>query len=160
MAVRRETVKRQFAEFLTNGNLEPGERLVAGVLTQSGPTPWLTGAIGIVFMLLLGMRWYFLAVTDRRLIGVRASLWSTRPTAVEWSAPLGSGALSDVDADAKLWSHLKFQRPGEAKAVRYHVHRIWRDDLREVLAAMRAPTPPAAGSVPPPPPPPEGPLLP
>src|ERR1051325_10095316 len=104
MAVRKDTVKRQFGEFLANGSLEPGERFVAGVLTQSGPTPWLTGAIGVV----VGMRWYFLAVTDRRLIGVRASLWTTRPTAVEWAVPLGSGMLSDVDADAKLWSHLKF----------------------------------------------------
>jgi hypothetical protein len=160
MAVRRETVKKQFGEALANGGLEPGEQIVAGVLSQSGPTPWLTGAIGLVFMLLLGMKYYFIAVTDRRVLFAQASLMSARPKGVvAWADPLGAGVVSDVDASAKLWSHFRYQRPGQPKATRFNVHRVWREDLQQVLAAMQAgpgsqPVPPAILQSPPTPPPP------
>src|SRR5437016_8999007 len=98
MAFRKATVKEQFGEVLSPV-LEPGERVRAGVLSQSGPTPWLTGAIGIVFMLMQGVRYYFIAATDRRVLFFRASLWSVRPRGgIEWADALGAGQLSDVDA--------------------------------------------------------------
>jgi len=141
MAFRKATIEEQFDSAIA-GVLEPGEEVRAGVLTQAGPTPWLTGAIGIVLMLALGMRYYFVAVTDRRVIFFGASLMNVKPTKLGWADPIGTGTLSDVDAGAALWSHFKYQRPGDAKATRFNVHRMWRDELQQVLsAASSAPLP-------------------
>jgi hypothetical protein len=150
MAFRKATVQEQFQQAIS-AILEPGERVEAGVLSQSGPTPWLSGAIGIVFMLVLGMRYYFIAVTDRRVLFMKASLMTVRPQRLGWADPRDVGTLSDVDADASLWSHFRYARPGETKATRFNVHRIWRDELRSVVSAMSSgassplPAPPPAG---------------
>jgi hypothetical protein len=60
MAFRKGTVQQQLSETIS-AVLEPGERIEASVLSQSGPTPWLMGAIGVLVMLLMGMRYYFIA---------------------------------------------------------------------------------------------------
>jgi hypothetical protein len=147
MAFRKATIREQFDGALA-GVLEPGERVQAGVLTQSGPTPWLTGAIGIVMMLMLGMRYYFVTVTDRRVIFMRASLLSVRPQGLDWADARGAGIVSEIDADAALWSHFKYRRPADGKEMRFNVHRMWRDELREVLLTMNSPE----AQIPPPPP--------
>ena len=146
MAFRKATIVEQFDAAIARV-LEPGEQVRAGTLTQAGPTPWLTGAIGIVLMLVLGMRYYFVAVTDRRVIFFGASLMTVKPTKLGWADPIGAGTLTDVDADAALWSHFKYQRPGDTKATRLNVHRMWRDELHQVLSAMTS-----GGSLPAPPP--------
>jgi hypothetical protein len=65
MAIRKETIKQQFADALS-GTLEHGERTEVSVLTVSGPSPWLTaGLFGYLGMLLTGSRWYFITLTDR-----------------------------------------------------------------------------------------------
>jgi hypothetical protein len=106
------------------------------------------------------MKYYFIAVTDRRVLFAQASLMSARPKGgVAWADPIGAGVVSDVDASAKLWSHFRYQGPGQPKATRFNVHRVWREDLHQVLAAMQAgpgsqPVPPAIPQSPPTPPPP------
>ncbi len=150
MAVRKETVKRQFSEAFP-AVLEPGERVITGTLAQSGPTPWLAGAIGILIMVLAGMRIYFLAVTDRRVLFMRASMLTSRPKGLAWADPRGAATVADVVADAKLWNHFVYLRPGQ-KRLRLNVHRFWRDELKEVLEALSIPTPGAAAPPPPPPP--------
>jgi hypothetical protein len=93
MAFRKATIVEQFDAAIA-GTLEPGEQVRAGTLTQAGPTPWLTGAIGIVLMLVLGMRYYFVAVTDRRVIFFGASLMTVKPTKLGWADPIGAGTTS------------------------------------------------------------------
>lgn len=153
MAFRKEKIKEQFGAAIAPA-LEPGEQVRAGVFCQSGPTPWLTGAIGIWLMLLMGMRYYFIAVSDRRMLFFRGSLWTVRPKGgLEWADPLGAGQVTDVEATAKLWSHFKYQRPGVEKPIRFNVHRIWRTELQEVVGAMAQPPAPAIPPTPPIPPP-------
>jgi hypothetical protein len=153
MAFRKATVQRQFSETIS-AVLERGERIEAGVLSQSGPTPWLMGAIGVLVMLLTGMRYYFIAVTDRRVLFFAASLMTVKPRELAWADPRGAGTVSDIDADAALWSHFKYARPGESRVTRFNVHRVWRDEMRGLLTAMTTPTttpipaPPAPPSVP------------
>jgi len=148
MAFRKATIKEQFDRTLAQ-MLEPGEQVRAGVLSQSGPTPWLAGAVGMLMMLILGMRYHFVAVTDRRVVFMKASMLSGRPQGLDWADARETGSVSDVDADASLWSHFRYARPGDGKTIRFNVHRIWRDELRDVLVAMTAP----AAAIPPPPPP-------
>ncbi|MGZ4152901.1 MAG: hypothetical protein ACXVQ0_00290 [Actinomycetota bacterium] len=139
MAFRKATVHQQFSEAIARV-LEPGERIEAGVLSQSGPTPWLMGAIGVLVMLLMGMRYYFIAVTDRRVLFFSASLLTVKPRALAWADPRGAGTISDIDADAALWSHFKYACPGESRVTRFNVHRMWRDELRDLLTSMATPS--------------------
>jgi hypothetical protein len=135
MAFRKATISEQFSRAI-RPELEPGERIEAGFMSQSGPTPWAVGAIGIVMMLALGMRYYFVAVTDRRVLFLQGSLMTSKPKALAWSDRRGAGRVFEVDADAALWSHFKYERPGDGEVTRFNVHRVWRDELRQALSAM------------------------
>jgi hypothetical protein len=153
VAVRKETIKKQFEDALPSV-LEPGEQLVAATYCVSGPSPlWVTGLLGLLGMLLFGVRYYYLAVTDRRVVMMRASFWTSRPAGLAFADPRGSVTISDVDADAKLWNHLLFAMPGQ-KPLRLNVHAWWRDEMKQVVAALGDPQAAAPGTPPPPPPPP------
>ncbi len=141
MAIRKDTIKKQFDAALP-ALLEPGEQVQAQTLTQSGPTPWLMGAIGIFIMLAMGMRYYFMVVTDRRVLFMKASMWSQRPKGLAWADPRSAVALSDVDANAVLWSHLKY-RKADGSEIRLNFHRLWRDELQAAVSVLSAPPPPA-----------------
>ena len=156
MAFRKETIKQQFTQAI-GPLLEPGEQLRGGVFAQSGPTPWLTGAIGVPLMLILGMRYYFVGVTDRRVLFMRASFFGIRPKGMAWADPLGSGVVTDALTDAKLWNRFRYLKPGESKPTQINVGRWWASELREMLPLMAPLAPPAGGTppaVPPVPPPP------
>lgn len=152
MAFRKETIRQQFSEAIVSV-LEPGERVTAGAYTVSGPSPWLTGLLGVVIMLLAGMRYYFVAVTDRRVILMKASMWSQRPRGVASAYPTSSVSLSDVTM-AGMWSHLRFQ-PAGGKRIRLNFHKFWRGEMQQVVAAIQAgaATGPTGTALPPPPPP-------
>jgi len=148
MAFRKAAITEQFRTAI-QPLLEPGERIEAGFMSQSGPTPWAVGAIGLVMMLALGMRYYFVAVTDRRVLFMQGSFLTSKPKALAWSDQRGAGRVFEVDAEAALWSHFKYERPGDGEVTRFNVHRLWRDELRQVLAAMTTRT---SGTMPAPPP--------
>jgi hypothetical protein len=149
VAIRKETIKQQYAQAMAPA-LEPGEQVLAGVMSQSGPSPWLTGAIGILLMLAFGLKMYFVAVTDRRVVFWRGSLWSQRPQGLAWADPRGAATITDVVADAKLWNSFRYARPGEGKPTRFNVSNvIWKDEYRQLIALLTG-----SGGVAMPPPPP------
>ena len=87
MAVRKETIRTQFTEAL-GPVLEPGEQVVAGAVTQSGHSPWLTsafGALGYLIFMAFGTRLYFMAVTDRRVVLIKASILRGRPAGIRFN---------------------------------------------------------------------------
>ncbi len=102
MAVRRETIRSQFTEAIGR-ELEQDEQVVAGAFTVSGPNPMLGLAIGVVSMLLMGMRYYYLAITDRRVILMRASMLSSRPAGLAFADPRSGVQFTDVKT-AAVWS--------------------------------------------------------
>jgi hypothetical protein len=142
VAVRKETMKKQFAEAQA-ALLEPGERALAGSYTLSGPTPWLMSGVGLVIMWAMGMRPLFVVVTDRRVLFIRASFWTARPKGLAFADPRAGSSISDMKR-ARLWSHLRYHRPG-GENIRLNFHRIWRDEMQSVADTLAAP------SVPPPP---------
>jgi hypothetical protein len=149
MAVRKETIKKQFDEAMSSV-LEPGEQVAAGSYTISGPSPWLQGVLGFIGMLALGMRYYYVAVTDRRVLFMKASMWTQRPKGFAFADPKGSVAIHDVDPSA-LWSHFRYRRP-DGKEIRLNFHRMWRDEMETVVRALGAsPTQQPTTSAPPPP---------
>jgi hypothetical protein len=133
MAFKKITIRQQFTEAL-GPVLEPGEHVQAGAYAVSGPSPWLTGAIGIVLMLVLGMRYYYLAVTDRRVLFMRASMLSQRPKGLAFAYPVSSVSISGTTV-ATLWSNFKLQRP-DGKPIRLNFHKIWRDEMQQVARAI------------------------
>ena len=143
MAVRKETIKQQFAEALPSV-LGPGEQVQAGAFLVSGPSPmWVAGLLGVIGLLLFKVRYYYLAVTDRRVIFYAASFWSSRPKGLAWADVRESVSISDVVTDAKLWNHMLFSRPGVEKPLRLNVHAFWREEMNGVVAALTAlPMPP------------------
>jgi hypothetical protein len=154
MAVRRETVRKQF-EDAVQPVLEPGEHLVAGAYGASGPNPlWLSGLFGLIGMLVAGVRYYFVWVTDRRVIFMGASMMTSRPKgSVAWADPRSSVSLSDV-TPAATWSWFRYHRPEAAKPIRMNFPRPWREDFAQMTQALSGATPSAPSAPAPPPPPP------
>jgi hypothetical protein len=155
VAFKKNTIRQQFTEALAPV-LEPGEHVRAGAYAVSGPSPWLTGAIGIVLMVVLGMRYYYLAVTDRRVLFMRASLLSQRSKGLAFAYPVSSVSITGPTV-ATLWSNFRLQPP-EGKPIRLNFHKIWRDEMQQVARAIQsAPrsqaAPGEALKAPPPPPP-------
>jgi hypothetical protein len=151
MAIRKETVRAQFDEAVRE-HLEPGEEVVAGAYGASGPSPlWLSGLFGIVGMLIAGVRYYFVFVTDRRVLFLKGSFWTARPAGLAWSDLRSAVSIGDV-TPASTWSWFRYQRPAGGKPVRLNFARPWREEFAQMTAAL-----PSAGQeggpVPTPPPP-------
>jgi hypothetical protein len=47
----------------------------------------------------MGMRYCFIAVTDRRVLFFSASPMTVKPRDPAWADPQGAGTISDIDAD-------------------------------------------------------------
>jgi hypothetical protein len=134
VAFRREKIKQQYDEALP-AFLEPGEQLQAQTFSLSGPSPWLIGIFGWLFMLLLGQRYYFIVVTDRRVLFMKGSLWTGRPKGLAWADPRSAIQIHDVDVNNTVWSKFRYRRP-DGKDMRINIHRIWREDGQAVVAAL------------------------
>jgi hypothetical protein len=129
VAVRKETIKQQFNEALP-AVLEPGERVLGGAYGVSGPNPlWAQGLFGLAGFLIFGMRYYYVALTDRRLIFMNASFWSSRPKGFAWSDPRDSVTISDLQTDNKLWNWGKISSPTKQN-LRMNFHAFWRPELK------------------------------
>jgi hypothetical protein len=133
MAFKKETTRQQFSEAIA-AELQPGERVLAGGFTVSGPSPMLAAAVGAAGMLLLGMRSYYMAVTDRRVVMMRASGMSGRPRGLAFADPRAGVSITKVRS-AAVWSHLKYRRP-DGKQMRLNFHRKWRDDMEAIVQSM------------------------
>ena len=148
MALRKETIKKQFMEALPS-MLEPGEQVQTGTFCVSGPNPLFSqGLFGIIGLLLFQMRWYFVAVTDRRVVFVKASYWTGRPVGFGWADPRSSASISDVNLSAKVWGHFKYTSPTKPSAIRLNVHRWWLEEGNAVVAALSPASPAPAGTGP------------
>jgi hypothetical protein len=129
VAVRKETIKQQFNEALP-AVLEPGERMLGGAYGVSGPNPLLAqGLLGLAGFLIFGMRYYYVALTDRRLIFMNASFWTSRPKGLAWSDPRDSITISDLQTDNKLWNWGKISSPTKQN-LRMNFHAFWRPELK------------------------------
>jgi hypothetical protein len=136
VAIRKETIRQQFADAAAS-ELEPGERVIAGMLGSTGPSPWLSsafGLLGVVVFALLGMRPYFMTVTDRRVLLMKASMTSNRPGGLAFADERSAVQVTRIKA-GKVWSVLTYQRPN-GKRLTLNVHRLWRDDMEAVAEAL------------------------
>lgn len=154
MAVRRDTIKQVMEPFVAS-QLQPGEQPRAAVLALKGPSPWWQTLAG--WILFFWIRYYYVAVTDRRVLFIRTTMaWGIRPRGLELEDPLRPNAIAEYRPSA-LWSVLRYRRP-DGTVLRLNIHRIWQHERDAVVNALRqaVPTMPesAPSPVPPPAPPP------
>lgn len=126
MAVRKDAVKKQMEEFL-QGQLGPNEALRGGALAQSGPLPGLFGLIGMLFI-----KQYYVGLTSDRVVFVRASQLSGKPTAVEF-ADDRDGARVERGKDGTFWSTFAYHG---SRTVKLRYHKIWREEMNVVLQGL------------------------
>jgi hypothetical protein len=156
VAVRRDTIRKQFLDAVQS-HLEPGEQLVAGALCASGPSPWLLSGLFGYLGMLLGVRWYFVWISDRRVLFLSSSMATGRPKGFAWSDMRAGARATDVHP-AATWSWFRYTRPAGGKPLRLNFGRPWREDFAAMTSALGstsdggASTPPAAGGIPSPPP--------
>ncbi|MFN2589317.1 MAG: hypothetical protein ABR518_00905 [Actinomycetota bacterium] len=135
MAVRKAAIRQQ-GEARVREALEPGESLDVVLFAVGGPSPLLVytvlGALGGT----LAVHPYFVALTDRRLLFVKASKLSGRPKDVVDSQPRSDIALVDHKPRA-IWSVVRLRR-SDGNEQRLNVHRQFKPELAAFAAALRS----------------------
>ncbi|MEV0371050.1 hypothetical protein AB0I10_14635 [Streptomyces sp. NPDC050636] len=133
MAMRKSTMKEQVAAAIAQQ--APGDRALVSITCLTGPTPWLTGALGLIGQMLV--KYYFVTVTDQAVVLHRMHRINQRPQEITYAIPRdqAQSAISDVNVNP-LWSSFRLALPGEAAPVRLNVHRIWRDEMEQLLAMI------------------------
>lgn len=134
MAFRKATMKKQVAEALAEQ--VPGDRQLVSVMSVAGPTPWLSvGFLGLIGQFLI--KYYFITVTDQALLLHRMHRITQRPKEIVHAIPRDQArALFGEIQLNPLWSVFHIALPGETKPVRVNVHRMWRNELEELLAIV------------------------
>ena len=142
MPLRREKI-REAVDASIQAQLEPGEQIAAQGLVVKGPSPWLTaGILGLIGWMLT--KYYFLVVTDRRVLFERTTMmWGVKPRALEAAEPRGSVSVVENNPKA-VWSKMKIKR-GDGTEWKLWYHRIWRDDIQQVVQSLQSPAPATGG---------------
>lgn len=138
MAVTKSGMRKQVIETLTQV-APPGEQFVACVHGMTGPSPWLDdlfGSLGAIIMQSF-RKYYFVTVTNTSVVINRAGRIANRPKEIVAAIPLASGPIEDIRKGA-VWGKLYVRFPGDAKATKINVSRIWNADL-DLLANASAP---------------------
>ncbi|HKT02127.1 MAG TPA: hypothetical protein VJT31_21575 [Rugosimonospora sp.] len=140
MAIRRAKQKQQVIEKLT-AVAPPGETFLACVHCETGPSPWLNAIFDEVpilgLVVALTRRFYFLTLTNTSLVINEANRFTNRPGEVVAAFPRTAIPVSRVKR-AAVWSSLYLQFPEEGKPTRLNVHRYWRGELDQLIAAFPA----------------------
>jgi hypothetical protein len=140
MAIRRAKQKQQVIEKLSS--VAPaGETFIACVHCETGPSPWLNAVFDEVpvlgLVVALTRRFYFLTLTNTSIVVNAANRFTNRPGDVVAVFPRDAVPVSKVKR-AAVWSSLYLQFPNESKPTRLNVHRYWRGELDQLIAAFPA----------------------
>jgi hypothetical protein len=135
VAVRKETIKQQFTEAVQQ-HLEPGEQLITGAWCVQGPSPlWVSGLFGLIGMVIANVRYYYVWVTDRRVVFIKGSFWTARPTGLGWSDLRSAVRMADP-SPAATWSWFRYHRPAGGKPLRLNFGRPWRDEFAQITGEL------------------------
>ena len=116
--------------------LEQGEQVQAILRGgTTGPSPWLWSGLGPILVLLMGIRSYAVAVSDRRVFFVRLSGWLGGPQRIEDAYPRAAVTVKEFKPGS-VYGVLDLTRPnGELKL---NFHRVMRDGATDVARALGA----------------------
>ncbi|HEX6500457.1 MAG TPA: hypothetical protein VF054_15710 [Micromonosporaceae bacterium] len=145
MAIRRAKQKAQVIEKLS-AVAPPGETFLACIHCETGPSPWLNALFDEIpfvgLAVALTREVYFLTLTNTSVVVNRANRFTNRPGDVVASFACEAAPLTGA-VRGSVWSKVYLQFPGRAKPTRLNVHRYWRDEFDQFLAALPGATVPA-----------------
>ncbi|MFG3255605.1 hypothetical protein [Streptomyces sp. NPDC048172] len=134
MAFRKATMKQQVTEAVAQQ--APGDRALVTLATVTGPTPWVSvGLLGLIGQFLV--KYYFVTVTDQALLLHRMNRWNQRPKEIVHAIPRdqAQALFREVQLNP-LWSFFHITLPDKPQPVRVNVHRMWRNELEQLLATL------------------------
>lgn len=146
MAIRRAKQKQQVIEKLAS-TAPAGETFIATVHCETGPSPWLNvifeeiPIVGLVVA--LTRKQYFLTLTNSSVVVNNCSRFTNRPGDVVAAFPRHAVPASNINR-AAVWSKIYLQFPGQGKPTRLNVHRYWRGEFDQLIAALPAAVQPVA----------------
>jgi hypothetical protein len=130
---------RERTESIAAGTLEPGEQIVNIVTGQARPRFWLGLELLIGSWMFFFIKYYTLALTDRRVILVRGSKLTARPKRVEWAEPPESVVVETYKRGFLLTKLFLARRHADG-VVRLRVGRRFADEAAEIAATLGTPT--------------------
>jgi hypothetical protein len=131
VAARKDAVKEQMAEFL-QPLLRPDEAARGGAMGQSGPMPGLFGLVGMLFI-----KQYYVVLTSERVIFIRTSQFTGRPTGVDFEDDRNI-ARAERGAAGKFWNTATY---AGSRTVRLRYHKMWREEMDVILHALEGTSP-------------------
>jgi len=140
-----ERRRAKIEEFI-RPQLDAGENITVTIgHAQTGPTPWLQGLFGVIF--LFWVKYQALVLTDRRLILIKKSMLSGRAQSIAESRPRNEVRVLEYKVPT-VWGKLILDLAGNP--LKYNVHRMDRDQLQQLVDALggvtEAPVGPPPGS--------------
>lgn len=146
MAIRRAKQKQQVIEKLT-ASAPAGETFIATVHCETGPSPWLNAIFDEIplvgLIIALTRQQYFLTLTNTSVVVNTANRFTNRPGEVVAAFPRNAIPASNVKR-ATVWSRMYLQFPDRPKATRLNIHRYWRGEFDQLIAALPAAAQPVA----------------
>ncbi len=138
MAIRRAKQKAQVIEKLSQ-TAPPGETFIACVHTETGPSPWLNAIFDEVPLLGLIVaftrKFYFITLTNTSIVVNSANRFTNRPGEIVAVFPRNAVPVSKVKR-ATVWSSMYLHFPTDPKPRRLNIHRYWRNEFDQLLAAF------------------------
>ncbi|MGW1636892.1 hypothetical protein [Streptomyces lavendulae] len=141
MAIKKATIQQQVAAALAEAN--PTDRPIVTIQAVAGPSVWLMSMLGLIGQAFL--TYYFVTVTEQAVVLHKASRMSNRPQEIVFAIPPAQtvGTVTDVNRNT-LWSSFRMMLPGHVKPTRMNVHRIWRDEMDQVVSLLNGQPQPTA----------------
>jgi hypothetical protein len=138
MAIRRATQKKQVIEKLSQV-APPGETFIACVHCETGPSPWLNAIFDEVpflgLIVALTRQFYFITLTNTSVVINASNRFTNRPGDVLYSFPRNGVPVTNVKRST-VWSTLYLHLPNRPKPTRLNIHRYWRGEFDQLLAAL------------------------
>jgi hypothetical protein len=114
--------------------LEPEEQVKATAYAMSGPNPLLLAELGGIWLRMLLQKLYFITVTDRRVLFVKASMWTNRPKGLAFAYP--RDVVGVISASRGFIFYVLKLRIVGRKDLRLNFNRNWRQEADAIAAAI------------------------
>jgi hypothetical protein len=135
---QHQKVEERAAEFL-RGRLHPGETIVGASGGQVQPRALLGLEFMIGVLAMWSIHYYYLVLTNQRVLMVRLKRSSGRPAEVVWAEP-HTGIVVDRFKRGRMWMLLYLRRVSDGRVIRFRAQRTaWgaTDRVTEVARVLR-----------------------
>lgn len=131
------------AQELVGPSLEPGEQAFVGLRVHTGPSNWWLMVPYVRLAVRLAQRYYFMLVTDRRVILCRVSYWTGRPKDIKTAIPRAMVRISEYDPVAYYPSFVLAHPEASTKL---RTRGMWLNELQQAMSILGAPGPAPQGA--------------